>query len=64
MIKRKQISANTKNVNTLESKQSNIVFPNKNNSYFTLVTILCRRVIDDIIAFSVLMFPEYHKDQG
>lgn len=40
MIKRKQINTNTKNVNTLESKQSNIVFPNKKNSYFTQFSMI------------------------
>lgn len=54
MIKRKQIIANTKNVNTLESKQSNIMFFQvKVTHHISLISPhYVERFICDIVAFS------------
>lgn len=52
MIKRKQIKANTKNINTLEAKQSNVFFQIKTTYHISFSSAHnVERVIDNIIAF-------------
>lgn len=54
-IKRKQIQANTRSINTLESKQSNMFFQRKVTHHISLSSpYYIERVTDNIIAFSHL----------
>lgn len=64
MIKRKQINANTENVNTLESKQSNIMLFQIKVAHISLSSPYYVQLLMILLNFHILMFPEYHEGQG